>query len=271
MARREQPTRLAHELVRSLGIAPRRVIGMNGFCSGYAKALAALQHRHLAPLMLQKNEFVLLVTSSRISRITDFQCRESGALFGDFATATLLSRRDSIKYPVHFDLFDAQFEKEASNRSFFDFTVRDNVLVPTRDGGRQYQSRRVVFSLHGMGIADSAPRAMARAAAEMVSRNELAPDQIDCIVPHQAGRGIVRLTSMKLEEAGFAVEPINGHTTQTGNISSGSVPHALKQDWNSLSGRILCPVAAVGTPGKAEVSRGCILLRRQSLSNAMAG
>jgi 3-oxoacyl-[acyl-carrier-protein] synthase-3 len=271
MARREQPSRLARELAQSLNIAPRRVIGMNGFCSGYAKALASLQHRVRSQLMLGKNEFVLLVTSSRISRITDYQCRASGALFGDFATATLISRRDSIRYPVHFDLLDAQFEKQTSNQAFFNFAVRDNVLVPTRDGNREYQPRRVVFSLDGMGIADTAPRAMAQAAADMVKRNRLAPDQIDCIVPHQAGRGIVRLTGMKLEQAGFAVEPINGHTTQTGNISSSSVPHALKQQWDSLHGRILCPVAAVGAPGKAEVSRGCILLRRQSRSKAMAG
>lgn len=271
LARREQPSRLAQELVQSLRIAPRRVLGLNGFCSGYAKALASLQHRILAPLNLRQNEFVLLVTSSRISRITDYRCRESGALFGDFATATLLSRCDSSKYPVHFDLVDAQFEKQASKRAFFDFSVREDVLVPSRDGGRQQQSSRVVFSLDGMGIAEAAARAMAQSAAEMALRNQLAPDQIDSIIPHQAGQGIVRLTGMKLEQAGFEVQPINGHTSQTGNISSGSVPHALYHHWDSLQGRILCPVAAVGAPGKAEVSQGCILLRRHSMPKAMAG
>ena len=270
-ARREQGNRLAQELAHRLQIAPRRVIGMNGFCSGYAKALASLQHRYLAELDLQQNEYVLLVTSSRISRITDYQCRDSGALFGDFATATLLSRFDSARHPVHFDLVDAQFEKQASSRPFFDFSVRKNVLVPSRDGGRQFQSSRVVFSLDGMGIAEAAARSMAQAASEMTTRNSLGPDQIDSIVPHQAGQGIVRLTGMKLEQAGFTVQPINGHTSETGNISSGSVPHALHHHWDSLQGHVLCPVAAVGAPGKAEVSQGCILLRRQPMSDALAG
>lgn len=271
LARREQPNRLARELASSLSIRPRRVVGINGFCSGYAKALALLQHRYLRLLKLQQNEFVLLLTSSRISRITDYRCRESGALFGDFATATLLSRCDSSKYPVRFDLVDSQFEKQPTSRPFFDFSVRQDVLVPSPGGGRQQQSSRVVFSLDGMGIAEAAARAMAQAASEMVTRNQLSPDQIDSIVPHQAGKGIVRLTGMKLEQAGFTVEPINGHTSETGNISSGSVPHALSRQWDSLQGRILCPVAAVGAPGKAEVSQGCILLQRHSIPQAMAG
>ena len=114
------------------------------------------------------------IAASRISRITDYQCRGSGALFGDFATATLLSRLDSSRYPVHLELVDAHYEKQVSNRAFFDFSVKENVLVPTRSGGREHQPRRIVFELDGMSIADSAPRAMAQAAVDMVTRNRLA-------------------------------------------------------------------------------------------------
>lgn len=270
-ARREQPTRLATELADTVGMQPRTILGINGFCSGYAKALSMLQRKVIPSLAMQPNEFVLVITSSRISRITDFQCRASGALFGDFATATLLSRCDSAKYPVRFDLVDADYRKQTVPRSYFDFTVKEGVEVPTPDGGRRQQDNRIVFQLDGMGIADTAPRAMAQAAQDMALYNDLSPEQIDCIVPHQAGKGIVRLTGMKLEEAGFAVEPINGGTTETGNISSGSVPHALKNHWDALGGWILCPVAAVGAPGRPEVSRGCILLRDQTMSRAMAG
>lgn len=268
-ARLEQPNRLALELSQQADLQPRKSIGINGFCSGYAKAFELVKQRLIPYLNLAAEEFVVVVTASRISRITDFSCSQSGALFGDYATATLLTRSDSQRNPIHFELIDAKYEKVATNRPYFDFHQREQVMVPTGDGGKNYEDR-VVFSLDGMGIADTAPRAMAAAANDLVRANQLAPEDIDCIVPHQAGTGIVRLTAMKLEEKGFKAAPINGLTETTGNISSCSVPNALYANWNKLSGSIICPVAAVGAPGKPHVSQGCILLQSTASRRAVA-
>ncbi len=269
-AREEQLSRAARRLVDRLGIRPRRVLGINSFCSGYARAMTLVKNRMLPAIDLQRHEFVLVVTSSRISRITDFSCKQSGALFGDLATATLISRCDSAHYPVHFELLDASYQKKPSNRPFFDFASRSGVLRPLACGGRAVDSQRIVFSLDGMGIADTAPRAMANAASEMVAANQIRPGDIQFIVPHQAGTGIVRLTGIKLEEAGFTGNVINGMTRDVGNVSSGSVPYALEQMWHRLFGIIACPVAAVGAPGKNEVSQGCILLRSTRAHCAVA-
>ena len=250
-ARLEQANRLARQLCQELSIQPRQVVGINGFCSGYAKAMQLIKTSMAPRIQLNSNEFILLVTASRISRITDFGCRQSGALFGDFATATVISRSDSQRFPIHLELLDARYERQAASRAYFDFELRQDVLVPDPASLKRRDKSRIVFSLDGMGIADTAPRAMAAAAASMAARNDLAPKSIDHIVPHQAGLGIVRLTGMKLEEAGFTAEPVNGLTERFGNVSSGSVPLALEQNWNELCGNILCPVAAVGAPGTA--------------------
>ncbi|MCR9291067.1 MAG: hypothetical protein NXI32_00025 [bacterium] len=268
--RQEQPNRLAWGLCQELSIRPRQVLGINGFCSGYAKAMQLIQATMAPRLQLRPSEFILLVTASRISRITDFGCRQSGALFGDFATVTVISRSDSQQLPIHLELLDSQYERQPAPRAFFDFELRNDVLVPDPAHLKRRDKSRIVFSLDGMGIADTAPRAMAAAAASMAARNNLAPESIDHIVPHQAGLGIVRLTGMKLEEAGFTAEPVNGLTERFGNVSSGSVPLALKQNWDQLQGNILCPVAAVGAPGRAEVSQGCILLRAAARRRSMA-
>lgn len=260
-ARLEQPTRAAHRFAESLGIKPRKVVGINGFCSGYAKAMEMLLDRVAPAVGLGKHEFLLIVTSSQISRITDFGCKQSGALFGDFATATMVSRVDSIKYPVRLEIMDASYSRKPTSKAFFDFHVKKDVLSPTQEGGRQYVDQKTVFTLDGMGIADTAPRAMANAASELTQANHLTPDEIDFIVPHQAGEGILRLTGMKLEEEGFKAKPVCGLISEIGNVSSGSVPFALSRMWDQLEGNILCPVAAVGAPGKAQVSQGCILLR----------
>ena len=52
------------------------------------------------------------------------------------------------------------------------------------------EPKRLVFSLDGMGIADTAPRAMAAAASEMTRQNDMLPSDIEHIVPHQAGEAI---------------------------------------------------------------------------------
>lgn len=260
-AKLEQANRMARALCDDLSIRPRFVVGMNGFCSGYAKAIEYVQSRVAPALGLSKREYILVVTSSKISRINDYGCKQSGALFGDFATTTLISRMDSVSHSPAYEILAASYNRMPATRPFFKFHLKENVPVPEHTGGMHYEDR-LVFALDGMGIADTAPRAMAAAAQDLVEKQSLHPKDVDFVVPHQAGTGIVRLTGMKLEEAGFQVEPINGLTKSTGNISSSSVPFALHENWNDLHGLIACPVAAVGAPDKAEVSQGCILLRR---------
>ena len=70
-----------------------------------------------------------------------------------------------------------------------------------------------------------------------------------------------RLTAMKLEEIGIRGEIANGITSRVGNLSSSSIPFALKQLWNNLHGLVACPTAAVGNPGEAKIAQGCLLLQ----------
>jgi hypothetical protein len=85
------------------------------------------------------------------------------------------------------------------------------------------------------------------------------------VVLHQAGSRFVEFTGMKLESAGVRGELINGLTPHIGNVSSRSIPYALKKSWRRLHGLVACPTAAVGSPGISEVSQGCILLRSTPL------
>lgn len=258
--RQERLMRAAHDVAAQLGVPRCPVYALNWFCSGYARALEVAKRQLVPMLGLRQNQFILVITSSRISRITDFGCTQTGPLFGDMATATLLSRSDSPKYPVHFQILCAFAEKQPAQGVFFDFELRKDVVTPAENGAKAHEAERLVFSLDGMGIADAAPRAMTSAVAKALKSKGIDPASIRFVIPHQAGTGIVRLASMKLEQLGIRGEIINGLTARMGNVSSCSIPYALKQTWSRLSGTIACPTAAVGAPGKAEVSQGCILL-----------
>jgi len=260
-ARQERLRLAGRQLVRRLGIGSCPVAAINWFCSGYSRAVSLAANRLTPRLHLKPHQFVLVVTASRISRITDYSCPQTSALFGDMATATLLAPTGSQRYPVHFELLYADARKQPADGVYFDFHLRQNVPAPTADGGRDVAAERLVFSLDGMSIADTAPRAMSNALAEALASTGLGADEIKYVVPHQAGAGIVRLTAMKLEQLGVRGEVINGLTQRVGNVSSGSIPYSLKQTWQKLTGTIACPTAAVGSPGAKEVSQGCLLLR----------
>ncbi len=257
----ERPSHAARQLVQALGLSRCRTIGLNWFCCGYSRALSLIHHRWASRLTLAADEFLLVVVANRISRITDFSCRQTAGLFGDMASATLLAPRSSRRHPVHFEILAASAAKQAVDRPTFDFQRRSNLPVPLPGGGIGNVDERLVYSLDGMAIADIAPRAMSAAVAESLVQAGLGPDDLQFVVPHQAGSGIIRFTGMKLEEYGVAGELISGLTRQTGNVSACSIPHALKATWGRLNGLIACPTAAVGSPGRAEVLRGCTLLR----------
>jgi 3-oxoacyl-[acyl-carrier-protein] synthase-3 len=236
--------------------------------------MSQVTRRLLPQLNLQPHQFVLVVTASRISRITDYGCPQTAGLFGDLATATVLARTDNRQYPVHFEIVHAHAERRATDAPYFNFQLRENVLTPTPEGGERHVDRRLVFSLDGMGIADAAPRAMASALDDALTAAGIAKDDVNQVLPHQAGAAIVRLTAMKIEQLGIRAEVINGLTRHIGNVSSSSIPYGLKKHWSQLRGLIACPTAAVGPPGRSEVLQGCLLLKATPLhernTNAVA-
>mgnify|MGYP003342438899 CR=1 FL=1 len=64
-ARRERLGRAARQLTRKLGIPACPSYGVNWFCSGYARALAAVRRRFVFESTLEPNEFVLVVEIGR--------------------------------------------------------------------------------------------------------------------------------------------------------------------------------------------------------------
>lgn len=268
-AARERPGRAARELARELGLRNCRTIGLNWFCCGYSRAFALVTRRWAPRLSLDREGFLLVVVASRISRITDYGCTTTGGLFGDMASATILAPMASRRQPVHFEIIRADAAKRPVDRPAFDFHLRRDVAVPALDGARTLVPSRLVYSLDGMTIADLAPRAMSAAVVESLAAAGLHPADVDHVVPHQAGTGIVRFTGMKLDEAGVGGELVNGLTRRTGNVSACSIPHALEASWSRLRGIVACPTAAVGSPGRPEVLQGCILLRSTAHHDAL--
>ena len=91
-------------------------MGINWFCCGYSRGLELVQERWAQRLTLGRDETILVVVATRISRITDYGCSKTGGLFGDMASATLLSPLASRRHPVHFRLVHARAERQPAER-----------------------------------------------------------------------------------------------------------------------------------------------------------
>jgi hypothetical protein len=106
---------------------------------------------------------------------------------------------------------------------------------------------------------------MADATCTILRESCIPAEDVQYVVPHQAGTGIVQLASMKLDEIGVRGEVVNRLTTEVGNVSSSSIPFALRKAWWTLDGTIACPSAGVGSPGQARITQGCIVLQATQL------
>lgn len=264
-AERERPGHVARRTAAMLGLAGCRTAGINWFCCGYTRALEMVTRRWAPRLDLGEGGYAVVVVATRISRITDYGDPQTGGLFGDMATATLLAPLDGRRHAVHFEILHADASRQPAARPAFDFAPRHGVPVPAPGGGTRVDERRVVYTLDGMAIAELAPREMAAAVGSALASRGLEGPDVDHVVPHQAGTGIVNFAAMKLDDHGVRCEVVNGLTHATGNTSACSIPHALRERWDSLHGVVACPAAAVGSPGRAEVLRGCVLLRSTPL------
>ena len=136
----------------------------------------------------------MITTHSRISRITDYGCKQTGPLFGDLATATIVSPIGSERNPVHFEVVFAAAGMEAAESVLFNYDLRENVLLPTPEGGKGCAARRLVFSLDGLGIADAALVPWPAPLPSPSRGIRIRPENVQFLVPHQAGTGIVRFT-----------------------------------------------------------------------------
>ena len=131
----------------------------------------------------------------------------------------------------------------------FDYQLRENVIVPTAAGGRGIEPRRVVFSLNMMGLGNRPALAMADATAKAIQATGIQPEEVDFVVPHQAGTSVVGLTAMRLEQLGIRGEVINGLTRNVGNISSSVSALRLEAELAAIAGHDRLPNSRGGQTG----------------------
>lgn len=173
-------------------------------CSGYLYALtAAFDHLQARP-----DGAVLVLTSELMRRIVDIDDPATSPVFGDAATATVLTGAASAVRRLA--LFRRPF---VSAHGETGKTLQ--VPLPGPDAHVRMDGRRIF----GEGV-----RRMGFALQEACARSGLAVEDLDLIVPHQANGRIIEALRARLH---LPAERVWNEIRSRGNTSSSSIPLAL--------------------------------------------
>ena len=183
-------------------------------CTGYVHALAIVS----AFLAANDLRVGILVTADPYSKIVDPEDRDTALLFGDAATATLLSDR-----PVW-------------RLGKFDFGT-DGTLSSALQVGvdrKLHMNGRAVFNFCATRVPESIKRTL--------DRNGLVLEQIDRIVLHQGSKYIVDTVAERLG----VPEKCTFYAADYGNIVSSSIPMILADGIRPTDRRIIISGFGVG-------------------------
>ena len=192
------------------GLCP--AMDLSAACAGFLFGLG------VADGLLVSGRFrkVLLVGVELLSRVLDWDDRNTCVLFGDGAGAAVLvaeeGDRGLLSLAMHTDgrgTMDLAIPGGGSRHPTDQRSVAENLHVVRMDG-------RKIFA--------RAVRNMSSAARTVLGDAGIAADQVDIVVPHQANLRILEQVSRR---TGIPMERFFINIDKVGNISSASIPVAL--------------------------------------------
>ena len=197
---------ILHELSPEKGEVLMQAHDVNAACSGYMYALqSAFDFLTNAP-----EKKVLVITAETLSPMVNHDDQKTMALFGDAATASLVSceqRPGKIGVKL--------------SRPFLSATgVDEKVLyVPNMGSGE-------VIEMEGLTVFKLAVRKMIDMLDNACKERGITVDDLDMIVPHQANERIIEAIRKTIK---CPPEKMFNHIRKYGNTSSNTIPIALTE------------------------------------------
>lgn len=185
---------------------------INGACSGFLYGLdLAAQY-----VRAGSKKKVILVSTEKMSAITDWTDRTTCVLFGDAATAVLIEPTEE-----NVGLIDSNLHTDGMGRHWLKIVA----------GGSQRPASHETVDNHehfvyqeGKQVFKYAVTRMADAAEEIMKRNNLTADNIAWLVPHQANLRIIAATAERME---LDKSKVMINIEKYGNTTSATIPLCL--------------------------------------------
>ena len=196
----------------ALGAQRAGAFDLSAGCTGFVYALA-LGSQVIAS---GAHNLVLVIGAETLSRIVNWNNRDTCVLFGDGAGAVLLRGSDEPG-----GVLSTVMRSDGSGGDLLILPAGGSHQPPSRDtvdAGLHY------VRMNGRAVFKFATRVMSKAASEVIERAGLTLGDIDLFIPHQANLRIIEAAAHQL---GLPVDKFMVNIDRYGNTSSASIPIAL--------------------------------------------
>ncbi len=194
----------ACKIAANLGLNGITAFDISAACSGFIYLLE--QAKALVESGLKKN--VLIIGAEKASSIMDYADRSICILFGDGAGAGVVSLDENNPIiDVH----------TASNGNYGD-------LLMTERSQESKHASSLAMKMKGNEVFKIAVQTLSNDVVEILSKNQILPEQIDLFIPHQANLRIIKAVQERLN---LSDEKCIVTVHKYGNTSAASIPMAM--------------------------------------------
>lgn len=213
-------------------------------CSGFSWGLTT------ADAMIRSGQYknILLVGADIHSRVIEFsnRGRNVSVLFGDGAGAALVCAQETKEDPSAQNkvsgIIDNYMGSDGTGAEFLAITR------PGMSGPKDFitkeeaQDKAYLPYMEGQKVFRNAVQRMTESLTVLFERNQITPDDIDLLIPHQAN---TRINTTVREKIGLPKEKVVSNIHKYGNTTSASLPLCMSEaikDGRLQSGKLVMTV-----------------------------
>ena len=199
---------------KNIGAVNAAAFDINAGCSGFIYGMT-MAEGFIKSGMYEK---ILIIGAETMSRILNWEDRNTCVLFGDGAGACIVGRCEE-----GYGIISSHMGADGS---------KGDVLMQQAGGSRLPASIETVekklhsVEMNGKEVFKFAVRVMEKASKQALEKAKLEVEDIDLLVPHQANTRIIDAASKKLK---LEKDKIFVNLNKYGNMSAASVPVALDE------------------------------------------
>ncbi|MBK3494889.1 ketoacyl-ACP synthase III [Viridibacillus sp. YIM B01967] len=191
---------IACMIQEQLGAHNAAAMDLSAACAGFIYGLVT------AKQFIDSNayDYVLVVGVEKLSKITNWEDRNTAVLFGDGACATVMG-------------------KVPADRGILSFE-----LGADGTGGKHlFQNDEGFIEMNGREVFKFAVRQMGESALNVIEKAGLTKEDVDFLIPHQAN---IRIMESARQRLGLPEEKMSTAIKKYGNTSSASIGNALIEE-----------------------------------------
>lgn len=206
---------------QKLGAVNAAAFDISAACSGFVFSLATAAN-FIATGAAKR---ALVIGAEILTRIVDWEDRNTCVLFGDGAGAVILDGHEGEN-----GILSTHMHSDGSYRELLYQPGFGSCNPPSEAGIKE---RLPYLKMEGGEVFKVAVRSLTEVAMEALAANQLSVAEVNLFVPHQANRRILDACAKRI---GLTEEQVYVNVERYGNTSGASIPIAL--DEANRSGRI---------------------------------